>query len=301
LVKIWDVETAQAKLKIEGHTAIIQSIEWNYDGSLLATNAKDKTVRILDPRNQCVVSSAPSHVGVKGGRGLWMGKHNFVFTVGFGSGATREYKLFDARKFDTAVLSTNLDSAAGVVMPFYDEDSDVLFLAGKGDGQIRYYEFIPEEEPSKMLSGLSQYSSTNPTAAACALPRRGCDVSITEIIRIYKVSKGCVFPLQFQVPRKSENFAETIYPLARGDEPALTKEEWFEGKNATPKLVSLQGGFVAKESTTSFQKNESAASEEKVPSGNDLVEKYKALQLKVAELEAELEKRDSRIAELESK
>jgi hypothetical protein len=51
--------------------------------------------------------------------------------VGFGSGASREYKVFDPRKFDAAVCVTNLDSAAGIVMPFYDEDADLLFLAGK--------------------------------------------------------------------------------------------------------------------------------------------------------------------------
>jgi WD40 repeat protein len=300
IVKVWDVETGQAKYKIEGHTSIIQSVEWSYDGSLLATNSKDKNVRILDPRNQTVVATCESHVGVKGGRCIWLGKHNYVCTVGFGKGATREYKVFDQRKMDAALCSSNLDSAAGVIMPFYDEDSDVLFLAGKGDGQIRYYEFVPEEEPSKVLTGLSQYSSNNPTAAACALPRRNCDVSVTEIIRIYKISKGVIYPLQFQVPRKSEHFAEDIYPPARGDEPALKKDEWFSGSNATPKLVSLDGGFVAKEAaTTSFVKNEAA--EQKLPSGKDLESAYQALQRKVAELESELEKRDARIAELESK
>lgn len=29
-------------------------------------------------------------------------------------------------------------------MPFFDEDTSVLFLAGKGDGNIRYYEIVNE-------------------------------------------------------------------------------------------------------------------------------------------------------------
>ena len=29
---------------------------------------------------------------------------------------------------------------AGVILPFYDEESSLLYLAGKGDGNIRYYE-----------------------------------------------------------------------------------------------------------------------------------------------------------------
>jgi WD40 repeat protein len=66
VVKVWDVETGKAVLKVDGHTAIIQSLDWNYDGSQIVTNAKDKLVRILDPRGQSVVGQSESHVGVKG-------------------------------------------------------------------------------------------------------------------------------------------------------------------------------------------------------------------------------------------
>lgn len=96
-------------------------------------------------------------------------------------------------------------------MPFYDEDSDVLFMAGKGDGAIRFYEICPNEEPKSIVQHLGQFSSNTPTAAACAIPRRSCDVSQTEIIRIYKIAKGQIMPLHFQVPRKSELFAEVCF------------------------------------------------------------------------------------------
>lgn len=66
VVKVWDVETGKSVLKVDGHTAIIQSVDWNYDGSQIVTNAKDKLVRILDPRGQSVVGQSESHVGVKG-------------------------------------------------------------------------------------------------------------------------------------------------------------------------------------------------------------------------------------------
>jgi hypothetical protein len=59
-------------------------------------------------------------------------------TVGFGSGASREYKVYDPRKFESAVCTANLDSAAGIIMPFYDEDADLLFFAGK----VFIYNFI---------------------------------------------------------------------------------------------------------------------------------------------------------------
>jgi len=253
VVKVWDVESGQAKYKSDGAQNLIQSVDWNYDASLLCTNAKDKVFRIIDPRQQTVVSQCESHVGVKGGRALWLGKQNLCVSVGFGSGASREFKLFDPRKMEAALHTGQLESAAGVIMPFYDEDSDLLFFAGKGDGAIKFYEVDAAEEPKNIVFHLGQFTSNNATSAACALPRRACDVSSTEIIRIYKISKGTIVPLHFQVPRRSEVFSEELYPPARGDEPALTKEEWFSGKNATPKLISLEGGFVSKEkATTSF-------------------------------------------------
>jgi len=297
VVKVWDVQNGKAVLNVPGHTAIIQSVEWNYDGSLLCTNAKDKNVRILDPRNQSVVGTCESHVGVKGGRALWLGKHNLILSVGFGSGASREYKVYDPRKFESAISVTNLDSAAGIIMPFYDEDSDILFMAGKGDGSIKFYEVLPNEEPKNIVQHLGQFSSNNPTNAACSLPRRSCDVSQTEIIRIYKVSKGTVVPLKFQVPRKSELFAEDIYPPARGDEPNITAERWFAGDNATPKLVSLEGGFtVSTKAVGNFQQQAVVAD-----SPVDYKSQVDELKQRVAALEAELERKDSLIRQLESK
>jgi WD40 repeat protein len=296
-VKVWDVQNGKAVLNVPGHTAIIQSIEWNYDGSLLCTNAKDKNVRIVDPRNQSIVGTCESHVGVKGGRALWLGKHALILSVGFGSGASREFKVYDPRKFESAISVTNLDSAAGIIMPFYDEDSDILFMAGKGDGSIKFYEVLPNEEPKNIVQHLGQFSSNNPTAAACSLPRRSCDVSQTEIIRIYKVSKGTIVPLKFQVPRKSELFAEDIYPPARGDEPNITAENWFAGENATPKLVSLEGGFTVSTKTTANFQQQAVVSESPV----DYKSQVDELKQRVAALEAELEKKDSLIRQLESK
>jgi len=298
-VVVWDIERGEQKNKTEGHTAIIQSLDWNYNGSLLVTNAKDKTVRIVDPRQQTIVASAESHIGVKGGRAIWMGKHDMVLTVGFGKNAMREFKVFDIKKMDAELTSQNIDNCAGIVMPFYDEDSDLVFLAGKGDGAIRYYEFVPGATGAEVMEPINNFRSNDPTAAACMLPRRACDVSTNEIIRLYKVTKNKMVPLQFQVPRKSDLFQDDLFPDCRGDEPALTKEAWFSGENATPKLKSLEGGFKASNaSVPSFAKVDDS---EKELSPVELKKENEALSKRVAYLEAEIAKKDAHIAELEAK
>jgi coronin-1B/1C/6 len=244
-IKVWDIEKGTANFTTPAGTNIIQSLDWNYDGSLLCSNSKDKKVRIIDPRQQQVAAEGNSHVGVKGGRALWLGKHDKIVTVGFGSGASREFMIWDSKNMDKPIVTKPLDNAAGVICPFYDEDSDLLFFAGKGDGGIRYYELAPNDEPSQMVFEISTYRSNDPTSGCGAVYRRACNVSVNEIIRLYQVTGTQLRPLSFQVPRKSDLFQDDLFPPCRGDEPNLALNDWLSGSNATPKLVSLEGGFQA--------------------------------------------------------
>lgn len=47
-------------------------------------------------------------------------------------------KLWDGQL--KQIKEENIDTSSGVLMPFYDSDLGILYLAGKGDGNIRYYE-----------------------------------------------------------------------------------------------------------------------------------------------------------------
>jgi len=298
-IRVWDITNGECKYTVAGHGNIIQSLEWSYDGSRIYSYCKDKKFRVTDPRGGNVVAEAESHQGVKGGRVVCMGKHeDKVITVGFGRGAAREYAIWDLKKMDTPLLEPqNIDNSSGVLVPFYDEDSDILFLAGKGDGNIRYYEVIPEEEPKKMVVYLSQYSSNQSGAAYGAAPKRACDVNSNEIMRIYKVTGTSMQPLQFTVPRKSELFQDDIFPPCRSDEPAMTAEEWYGGKDSAPLTKSLEGGFVAQApKQTEFVKTEAKAE----LSEAELRKAYEEAQKRIAYLEAELAKRDAQIKDLSS-
>jgi len=296
-IKIWDISNGKDVNTTSGHGGIIQSLEWNYDGSNIVTYCKDKKLRVLDPRSASVAAEAESHQGVKGGRAIYMGKHELIFSIGFGKGAQREYAVWDPKKLSEPVLPyVSLDNSAGVLAPFYDEDSDIIFLAGKGDGNVRFFEVIPEEEPKKMVVYLSQYSSNDSGAAYGAAPKRACDVNANEIMRIYKITGTQAQPLQFTVPRKSELFQDDIFPPCRSDEPALDAAAWLGGANAKPKTKSLEGGFVARApQATNFEK---ASEEKKELSEDDLRKANAELTKRVAYLEAELAKRDAQIRDL---
>jgi len=295
LVKIWDVATGEQKNNIEGHSGIIQSLAWNYDGSLLTSFCKDKKLRVFDPRTNTIAGEAVAHQGVKGGRALWLGKADKIFSVGFGQTSERQYFVFDPKNLTAPLVGpVNIDNSAGMIMPFYDEDSDLLFLAGKGDGNIRYFEAEPEAAGKPELYFVSQYSSNDSTAAIGYMPKRGCDVNTNEIVKLFRVVGSKLEPLSFKVPRKSDLFQDDIFPDCRSDEPALTSAQWFAGENSKPKTKSLHGGFAKREAgSTSFSRKEDTGDE---PAGHqhqenlELKRENAELKQRILHLEAELAK-----------
>lgn len=295
-VKVWDIEKGKDVCSIEAqHTDIISSVDWNGNGSLLVTACKDKKVRVLDPRQNKVASEAEAHLGVKGSRVCWL-HGDKVFSSGFSKTSEREVCIWDIKDMSKPVVRQNIDSASGLLCPFFDKDTSVLFLAGKGDGNIRYYEIVDE---APYMHFLSEFKSNTPLRGLSFLPKRGVNVTECEIARGFKVSVKMVEPISFQVPRKSDIFQPDIFPDCFSGEPALTADQWLGGENAEPKTASLEGGFVKKETpATNFNP---VKQEETVLSEKELRSAYDALVKRVSYLEAELVKKDARIKELETK
>ncbi|WWC57752.1 uncharacterized protein I303_100287 [Kwoniella dejecticola CBS 10117] len=237
LVRLWDISSKDdtAKITLKGHTDSIQGIAWNAVGTTLATTCRDKKIRLFDPRAGTeAVRTTDGHAGVKGSRIVWLGDRDRIATTGFSRMSDRQVSLWDTAGL-TNLETTSLDSSAGVIMPFYAEGNDVLFLAGKGDGNIRYYEFEGDS-----LHFLNEYKTSDPQRGMTFLPRRALDVKENEIARAYKLAGGCVEPLSFIVPRKAESFQADIYPPANSIEPAQTAADYFAGKTARPKVVDLE-------------------------------------------------------------
>lgn len=54
------------------------------------------------------------------------------------------------------------------------------------------------------------------------------------------------------VPRKSELFQEDLYPDTLGDSAGCSAEEWIEGRDPEPVLISLKDGYKPPESKASI-------------------------------------------------
>jgi coronin-1B/1C/6 len=252
-VKIWDVENAAAKITLEGFGGLIQDLAWNYDGSLLITSTKDKLAKIHDVRSGSVVSEWTPHEGGKAFKTLFLGERGQILTVGFTKQSKREFKLWDAKNTTTPLATQEVDQAAGVMLPFYDDDTRMLYLTGKGDGNIRYYEFT-DEAPYVYL--LSEHRTNVSTKGCDMLPKRTCNVMKCEVARFLKLTSDSAEPISFIVPRKSEAFQEDIYPDTVANTPSLDAASWFNGKTVVPKKMSLdphKGGASAHAAPATFK------------------------------------------------
>merc|ERR1712137_1269363 len=275
-VKVWDIEKGEARSTVSGHSDIIQSVDWNYDGSLIATTSKDKKIRVIDPRGGNITGEASGHPGVKGSRCIWLGERGTIFNVGFSRSSDRTYSILDPRKLDTPIVQANIDTSSGILMPFYDNDTGLLFLAGKGDGNIRYFE-IDDSKP--WIHYVSDYKSNTPQLGMAMRPKTACDVSSCEVVSMIKATKTALEPIHFCVPRKSELFQDDIFPDTPGTDPSMSADEWFNGANKPP----------VKE-----------VKEEKPKTEAEWRDEVTSLTKRVAYLEAEIAKKDARIKDLEA-
>jgi len=251
---------------------------------------------VIDPRSNTIVQEVEAHAGVKGMRVTYLGRKEKLFTMGFSKTSERQFSLWDARNFGTPIHSENIDTASGILMPFYDDDTNILYLAGKGDGNIRYYEVV-DEDP--YIFYLTEFKSNTPQRGMAFVPKTALDTSICEIARLLKVTQSAVEPISFTVPRKSDIFQDDLYPPTYAGEASLTADQWSSGKNAEPKTVQLGPGYVAPKAAAPAEfKNKPV---EAPKTQKELEATFHEQAKRIAALEAEIKKKDEQIARLEGR
>eukprot|EP00003_Mantamonas_plastica_P012162 TRINITY_DN2212_c0_g1_i2.p1 TRINITY_DN2212_c0_g1~~TRINITY_DN2212_c0_g1_i2.p1 ORF type:complete len:989 (+),score=333.46 TRINITY_DN2212_c0_g1_i2:624-3590(+) len=243
-MKVWDLEVGDTRCNIEfsdnwDSDAVVYSMDFNYTGSNVVTACKDKVMRYVDPRNEGVALEIPKlHDGSKGVKVCWAGKSDSQFiSIGYNRSSERQMRLWDIKSPDKPLASLDMDVGAGIMMPFYDEDINVLYMGGAGEGIIRMYEILDGK-----IHYLNSYNdSNNPQSGLAIMPKSHNNVKNVEIATIYKLTVRDIRPVVFTVPRtRTEFFQDDIYPDTRSGEPTLTGGEWLENMDVPPQYVSLQ-------------------------------------------------------------
>ena len=129
-------------------TSIINSFNFNCDGSAVLVTSMDKFLRVVDPRNPrgsplavlCHKSNKNMHA-VHCGASF----RNNLLTVGQSMMRERECCLWDIRSLASPVQRERLDASSGDLVPHFDADANLLYLVGKGELGVRIYELSGEK------------------------------------------------------------------------------------------------------------------------------------------------------------
>ncbi|XP_011862299.1 PREDICTED: coronin-7 isoform X3 [Vollenhovia emeryi] len=235
-LSLWDVLSQQELFSNSDHTEVIQSVSWKEDGTVLATSCKDKQMRIIDPRaSTCIVNSCSSHQSIKDSRVVWLNSDR-ILTTGFDAARLRQVYIRDLRHLNEPVKTLELDCSTGILMPLFDSDTNMLFLAGKGDTTIMYME-VTDRDPY-LVEGIRH--SGEQTKGVCLVPKRALNVMQAEVNRLLQLTSNMVIPIMYQVPRKTyRDFHADIYPDTTGPVAQNNATAWMKGHNAPVPKISL--------------------------------------------------------------
>jgi len=286
-IRLWDLEQAEAIYSDDveglGLTDPPLSLDWNRNGTLLMASgptSKDKKVRVFDPRDS---KTAQTFMGIGGKKSSFLFADGLGLIIGVGANgkSTRQYGLWDPRDLSKPISLTDMDQSSGAMVCHFDGDNNILWLAGKGDASIKYFELEKKAEEKGGVYALSEFRDNVSQKGACFLPKRACDVSKCEIASVLRLMGDSVIPMSFQVPRKSDLFQKDLYPDCYAGLASESAREWQDNKVAEPILKSLKPGAAAP------------------AAGPAPAAAYAAPKKTYAELEAEIERLHARIAELE--
>jgi hypothetical protein len=300
----WNIATAEAVVEIACHTDTIYCMSFNWNGSLLTTTSKDKRLRIIDARSGEVVQESASHQGAKPSRVVWCGTTNKLFSAGFSKMNERQYAIWDAENLEKPLVQEMIDTSSGTLFPYYDEDTKIVYLAGKGDGNIRYFELVDERPYCHFIT---EYRTSTPQRGVCMMPKRALNVGECEITRLYKTTpKGFIEVVTFTVPRKATVFQDDIFPPTKADEAVISAADWLAGNNAEPKMFSLKDGYkpparAALEVKEAAKKAAEAPKPDGPPKGEkELLKAWHKQKDEIAQLQAQLATASIKIRTLET-
>lgn len=280
---VWNITDASVLANYK-MTDQAYSMEWNRNGNLLGVMNKNKTANIYDVRStENAVLTIEAHSSAKVQK-FGFADGDYAFSTGFSNSGYREIKLYDTRNFTKELLSQKLDTMSGMLSHHYDLDTNLLFLFGKGEGAISFYEM-----QGGNYKHANTYSGGDQSLGTSFFPKRTVDYNSCEINRAAKLTKDSLVYVSFKYPRRNQGYDEEFYPDVVIGEPSTTLDEWKAGTDKPlerKKITEIENKF--KTEPMQFDKKEVEVRASKIISLEETIKENKELKEKVDSLEQEI-------------
>lgn len=279
-IQVWNMIKAEnyASCQINGNPT---SLEWNYDGSLIACTDSERFINVFDPRSNKVILNQKVTDG-RSAKFVWSSENTLAY-VGINKANEREFKNFDIRKTeDNELFRIKIDEQVNILTPYFDRESKLLYTIGKGEANVNVFDFN-DNIPKRCLN----FTSKNAASSFAMIDRKNVDFNKNEVDKMAKWTVGGeIYYVSFYVLRRENQYVPDLFPHIPTPYPSMSFEEWKSGENKP----------LSRKEITEFDKNEFITRDDKFEK-KELVkaeitpgERYKNLQNKLIELEQGIQK-----------
>lgn len=164
---------------------------------MIGVATKEKLIKIFDPRKNEQTHNVQGFEGSKTQKMLFMGNTDYFLSTGFSRSSERQIRVFDLRNTETPVQKLAVDNASSSHQPYYDSDTNLLFLAGRGESTVKYFEFI-----NGNFKKAAEFTTGEPSKSSIFLQKKFVDYNKCELATMLKLTKNWVSYVHFYYPKK---------------------------------------------------------------------------------------------------
>lgn len=212
-LRLWDVDNQSSVATFPlSSTSLPTSLSFDATGNHCAVTQQDGSLRIIDIRARTKKGSAFDTGGAGGpgtsGKGMrvaWAKGTPYLCVTAFGDGkrsgnsSMRHLRIIDARQMKSwdeseAVASHLLGSGSAILRPYYDEDTGLVTLAGRGENVVRVFEVTKagggaasDGEMEILSCDAFRGEASGNLAGITLLPKSTYDVGKVEVLRFLRL------------------------------------------------------------------------------------------------------------------
>jgi len=196
----WNIQTGQQIAAYERGEALYGS-EWNHNGSMVGFTTRDKNICVFDPRKNQLAMEVNAFDGNKNAKMNFMGNTDLILCTGHTKNNDRQIKVFDMKKFDAPIQTLLVDKQAYTCQNYYDHDTTMLYIPGRGESSCKYYELV-----NGAFKKAAEFTSEDPARSCTFMPKRFVNYNKSELATMVKLTKNWVGYVHFYYPKKVNKF-----------------------------------------------------------------------------------------------